>query len=125
MTYGLSSINDDGDSDGYMGRRRRLKGHQMVRTQLYGGQLVAVVVHATHVVEPRVHSGEFPSSGDVNGGSWSQHAHLDLLFKMVPSVLDESAQIVDTYFCAKIETLQVDPCPTEPCFDVMIPNSYS
>ena len=58
-------------------------------------------------------------------GSWYQKVHLNLLFKMVPYVSDESARIVSTYFRAKMKILQVDPSQTEPYFEVTISNSYS
>ena len=50
----------------------------------------------------RVHGSWSPSSNEFDNGSWCQNAHLDFLVKMVPSVLDESAWIVDTHFRAKI-----------------------
>ena len=50
-----------------------------------------------------------PSSATPTTGSQSQQVHLNLLFKMEPSVFDKSAQIVGKHFREKIKTLQVDP----------------
>ena len=50
-----------------------------------------------------LHGGETPSSSKFDDGSWSQQAFLHLLFKMVPSIADESARIVGTHFSTKIK----------------------
>ena len=54
-----------------------------------------------------------------------QQVHLNLLFKMVPYVPDESVRIVGPLFYVKMKTLQVDPSQMESYFEVTIPNSYS
>ena len=71
-----------------------------------------------HGVSPRF-------SGHPTSQSWCQIAQYTPLFKMVPFVPDKSAKIIDMYFCAITETLQVDLSQTEPYFDVTIPNSHS
>ena len=45
---------------------------------------------------------EMPSLATPATGSECQHTHLNLLFKMVSFVLDESAQIISMYFRTKI-----------------------
>ena len=66
-----------------------------------------------------------PYSGHLLRRSWCQSTHLNFLFKMVPYVYDENAQIIGMYFHAKLEILQVDLSQTKPYFKVTIMNSYS
>ena len=72
------------------------------------------------MVEPRTHGGRTLSFGELDGGSWSQQIYIDLFFKMVPSVPNDSVRIIGTYFRTKIETLQVDPSQMEPYIEVTI-----
>ena len=66
-----------------------------------------------------------PSSDEFDDDSWYQQTHLDLLFKMVPSISDESGQIIGTHFSVKIESLQDYLTQMEPYFEVTISNSHS
>ena len=65
------------------------------------------------------------SPATLTAGSCSQWTHLNLLFKMVSSIFDESVEVVNTHFCVKTKTLQVDLSQTKLYFEVTIPNSYS
>ena len=85
----------------------------------------AQTLHWWCVAEPILHCYETPCSGEFDGSSKSQQAYLNLLFNIVPSIPDESAQIVGTYFCLKTKTLLVDLSQTESFFKVMILNSHS
>ena len=60
-----------------------------------------------------------------------QSTHFNLLFKIVPSISDESTQIVGTHFRTKIETLQVDPSQNgasfwgnDPEFILVVKNAF-
>ena len=54
------------------------------------------------VVEAQTHSSRSPSSDEFHCGSWSQQAHLDPLFKRIPSLLEESSRIISTHFFTKL-----------------------
>ena len=54
-------------------------------------------------------------------GSWSQIAHLNFFFKIVPSISDKSTYIIGMHF-PMIEPLHRDLSQTEPYFEVTILN---
>ena len=74
---------------------------------------------------PFLHGGRTSTNNYFHGGSRCKQIYLDLLMKMVPSIPDESARIVDMHFRAKTETLQVDLSQTKPYFEVTTLDSYS
>ena len=104
--------------------QRRSKGAEMV---IYSSLTVVTLALAHGCACSGDHGSSEGHWSSVSFGSqlWYQNAQHTLLFKMVPSVPDESAWIVGTLFHAKIETLQVDLSQQEPYFEVAIPNSYS
>ena len=69
--------------------------------QLGGGCWAVEEARVTHAAESRFHSVPLPFSSQPTGYSQCQDAQLNLLFKMVPYVHDESARIVSTFFRAK------------------------
>ena len=72
------------------------------------------------MVAQRTHGGRTLSFDEFDGHSWSQQIYLNLLFKMVPSIPNESVRIIGTHFRAKMKTLQVNPSQTEPYIEVTI-----
>ena len=103
----LSAVHRDSGSNGYIHQRRRFRWHRLFRGQLYGGQFAAVVARAAYIAKPWLLYIVLSSLASRTAGSGSQHTHLDLFFKMVPSVLDESAQIISTLFCAKMKNFSI------------------
>ena len=120
----LSSINGDCSSENYMRKSIKLRGH-WPWAKLGSGRLLVMGGHLIGVFELCIHVVVLLFSRKPTGKSWSQNAHHTPLFKMVPFIPDESAQIIDTHFCAKKKTLQVYPSQTDLYFEVTIPNSHS
>ena len=99
--------------------------HQLVKDQLRGGQFAIVAARATFVAKSWISGIVLLCSITPTAGSVSQHNHLDLLFKMVPSIPKESSRIIDMHFCVKRQIFQVDLSQREPYFEVTISNLYS
>ena len=93
-----STIHGDGD---YMCQRRRFRRRRLVRGQVRWGQFMAVAARATHVAKSWHPGLVLQSLATPTAGSGFKHTHLDLLFKMIPSVPNESARIVGTLFSWK------------------------
>ena len=92
--------------------------------QLDGSSDTTVIVRGQYIASLILHDGKTSSSSNFDGGSGSQQFYPNLLFKIVPSVPDESTRFVNTLFHAKIKTLQVDLRQTDPYFEATILNSY-
>ena len=90
-----------------MRRPGTLRGCRSPQAQLGGCQITAVAACVQAWWVCRLIT-EQQSSDEFDGDSWSQQVHFNLLFKMVPSVPDESVFIVSTHLCVKMKTLQVD-----------------
>ena len=89
-------------------RRRRL-----VRSKLCGGLTRGCgdTCNACGQATTSRHYSDYPTDQ-----SWCQNAKHTSFFKMVLSIFDESIWIVDILFCAKMQTLQVDPSQTKTLF---------
>ena len=79
----------------------RLRRRQDGESQLGGNPDVAVAVSTTRVAMSWLPSVALLSPNTFDSGSGSQQVRLHLLFKIIPSVRDENAQIVGTLFHAK------------------------
>ena len=70
----------------------------MVGGQVRRSQLMAVTVRAMRLTKPWLPGIASPSPATPTTGLRCQYTHLNLLFIMLPFILDESALIVGTIF---------------------------
>ena len=88
--------------NGDMCQLHRLRQGQNRRTQLDGSSEAIEVVHGRRVVSLWVHDDGSPSPATPTACSRFQQVPFGLLITMVPSIQDESAQIISTQFRTKM-----------------------
>ena len=117
-----ATIIDGGGSESHTRRWKSFRRYQTVGSQLCGGWLAAVALHAIRVAKLWHVAIAPPSLATSTSVSRSQQASFDLLVVMVLSIRDLSAQIIGTLFYANGKTLTVDSSWTELYFEVTISN---